>query len=76
MHSFLKYLTYLQSSDLRLVTMSKRQGTDLRNQSISQSESTCSSRSLFADLLKTTKRREFFFFFAKALEFCGVFYDT
>ena len=54
--------------------MSERQSTDVRHQSVSQSESTCGSRSFFADFIKTIKRSEFVFF-AKVLEFCGVFYD-
>ena len=45
LHSLLKYSTYLHSSDLRLVTMSERQSTDLRHQSVSHSESTCGSPS-------------------------------
>ena len=55
--------------------MGERQGTDLRNQSISQSESTCGSRSFLrisSKLCNVTSS----FFFAKSLEFREVFYDV
>ena len=47
--------------------MSEKKNTHLRNP-------TCGSRSFFADFIKTIKRSEFVFF-AKVLEFCGLFYD-
>ena len=56
--------------------MSKRQGTDLHHLNLSQSESTSGSRSFLRISSKLQKVGSSFLFFAKPIEFRGVFYDT
>ena len=71
---FAKILNVLAIFIPEISDYERRQSTDLRHQSISQSESTLRVTQFFADFIKTIKRSEFVFL-AKVLEFCGVLYN-